>query len=127
MLRLRGHHLICLQFFVGKGYSPKFVKNTLRVLKNVRGWIVIVDGIDDVCSACPYRINDRCANPRTSERIRDLDRLSLSLLSVRVGSRICWNEIKQKLPKILPIWIKKACKSCRWWKICKNEILKFKC
>ncbi len=127
MPRLRGHHLICLQFFVGKGYSRGFVRNTLKVLRE-KDKITIVDCLDDVCRACPYNTNGRCSNPRTSnERIRGLDELALSLFSVRVGSRIRWDEVRRKLPKVLPIWIKKACKSCSWWKVCKNEMLKFKC
>ncbi len=127
MPKLRGHHLICLQFFVGKGYSRRFVRNTLKVLRE-KDRITIVDGLDDVCRAYPYNTNGRCSNPRTSnERIWCLDRLALSLLSAKVGSRINWDEVRRKLPKVLPIWIKRACKGCRWWKICKNEMLKFKC
>jgi hypothetical protein len=127
MVKLRGHHLICLQFFIGKGYSSEFVKNTFKILKRAKR-VIVVDGLDDVCKACPYNSAGRCTNPRTSdEKIRELDKIALSLLSVRVGSRICWDEVKRRLPKILPIWVKKACRECIWWKVCKNEMLKFKC
>ncbi len=127
MPKLRGHHLICLQFFIEKGYSPKFARNTSKIL-NTKGDVIVVNGLDDVCKVCPYCIGGKCRNPTTSDKkIRELDRLALSLLSVKVGSKISWSEVKRRLPNILPIWVKRACMGCIWWKVCKNEILKFKC
>ena len=34
MLRLRAHHLICLQFFKGEGYSLEFIEN-LEILRHL--------------------------------------------------------------------------------------------
>lgn len=124
MPKLRGHHLICLQFFVGKGYNCRFVKNTFKVLKRVRkGRIRITNGLDDVCQACPYGIDGRCVNPKTSDKtIRKLDKVALLLLSIKPGSNVSWNDVRRRLPEILPIWIEKACKGCIWWRICKRII-----
>ena len=122
MAKLRGHHLICLQFFVGKGYSPKFVKNTFRVLRNAKK-IRVISGIDEVCKACPNLIEGRCPE----EKVKELDRLAIFLLSINVGSVVNWDEIERRLPRIIPIWVRKACKKCKWWRVCKVEILKFKC
>lgn len=116
MPKLRGHHLICLQFFVGKGYNQRFVENTFKVLRNAKR-VIVVDGMDDVCKACP---NKKCS-------VEELDRLALSLLSIKVGSVVRWDDVRRRLRRILPIWIRKACRGCRWWRICRNETLKFKC
>ena len=34
-MRLRGHNLLCIQGFVGKGYSPEFVDNMTRAVQSL--------------------------------------------------------------------------------------------
>jgi len=46
--KLRGHHLICLNFFRGEGYSEDFIKNIYSVMKKEK--VEIVKGADDVCA-----------------------------------------------------------------------------
>lgn len=54
MVKLRGHHLICLHFFKGEGYSKAFVENLREVVKRAENrTLEIVTGGDDVCAACP--------------------------------------------------------------------------
>lgn len=60
MSLLRGHHLICLHFFHGEGYSEAFVRNLKEVLKRAEEEVKVTDGADDVCRACPYLKNNRC-------------------------------------------------------------------
>jgi len=50
--KLRGHHLICLNFFKGEGYSEDFISNIHSVIGEDN--IEIVQGPDDVCAWCPY-------------------------------------------------------------------------
>ncbi len=118
MPRLRGHHLVCLQFFVGKGYDRRFVRNVCRVIERAkRGRIVVVSGRDDVCVACPRK----CVG------VEELDDLALELLCLRVGDRVRWDEVRRRVRRILPVWTKRACRGCVWWRVCKRETLKFKC
>ena len=35
MLKIRAHHLLCTENFVGEGYSDDFSKNMTRVLKEL--------------------------------------------------------------------------------------------
>lgn len=48
-IKLRAHHLLCMRFFEGRGYSEAFVQNMAQVLKAER--CVITDGADDICAA----------------------------------------------------------------------------
>ena len=54
MLNLRGHHLICLNFFKGEGYDEVFIKNLEKILSKMeKENIKVVEDFDDVCKSCP--------------------------------------------------------------------------
>ena len=91
-MKLRGHHLICLNFFKGEGYSEEFVEIIKRILKEKE--IEVVTGADDVCSKCPYLRGGFCDYKENAEKeIRELDKLACELLSP--GSITSWNEIRR--------------------------------
>lgn len=54
-IRLRAHHLLCIRFFAGHGYSPAFTQNMERVIAalNDGAPVRLVRGMDDLCAACP--------------------------------------------------------------------------
>jgi len=54
MVILRGHHLICINFFSGKGYDEVFVDNLKGIMKGIDTEVIrITEGPDDVCKSCP--------------------------------------------------------------------------
>jgi hypothetical protein len=124
-MKLRGHHLICLQFFKGKGYSKDFVENTKRI---VDFWennsAEIVKGADDVCNFCPFLKNGRCNHPKYKKEIEKIDELALRLLGLKTGDKVKKDFVKKQLPKIFEEWREKACKNCEWKKICEPEYKK---
>ncbi len=86
--QLRGHHLICLQFYRGQGYSDEFVANLDRVQRSAAETpAMIVSGPDDVCAACPGRGADgTCQHPDTGEaEALRIDSLALPLLDAALG------------------------------------------
>ncbi len=121
MVKLRGHHLICLHFFRGEGYNEEFVSNLKRVLEEAEKEIVVISGADDVCVVCPYLVDGICRYSEDSdEHIAELDRLALKLLNLQHGSRLKWDDLKEKIGKILPEWKKYACSECDWRKVCEK-------
>ncbi len=121
MVKLRGHHLICLHFFKGKGYSKDFVENMFRVMEEAeKSEVEIVDGIDDVCAACPYNSDGFCTySENADEEVRRLDEFALKLLNVR--NRVKWEHLKCRIPEIIQLWKEKACKDCDWNNTCFSE------
>ena len=121
MSRLRGHHLICLNFFKGEGYSREFVENIWRILEEES--IHVVFGADDVCIKCPYLKNRICTYSEESEQnVTELDQMAYRLLSIYPGNTASWNGIKRRIPEIMRRWKKFACGDCDWKNVCElNE------
>jgi len=133
-VRLRGHHLICLQFFRGEGYCTDFVENLEHVLQRAQAErVLVVDGIDHVCAACPELGSDnRCASEDAggeSEIVR-LDELAMSILDVTSGQRLSLPEARSRLEADAigaGSWRANACHGCAWEHVCEpgwNALLK---
>ncbi|MCS7119454.1 MAG: DUF1284 domain-containing protein [Archaeoglobaceae archaeon] len=117
MLKLRGHHLICLNFFRGHGYDKKFVENLQNILKNIEE-LEVVEGLDDVCRACPHNAGF-CNYSRDSEKeVKALDDFALELLKVKIGMRLKWNDLRMKITGVMEKWRKIACMKCDWKGVC---------
>ncbi len=84
--------------------------------------VVLVEGGDDVCAACPNYQNERCAHkPGMDEKVKRLDLLARKLLKVHVGGRLSWSQIREQLPNIIREWKKQACLECEWIDVCKTN------
>ena len=120
---IRGHHLICLHFFHGKGYSPEFVVNLMHTLDALEDHVgVVVEGLDDICSACPVGTDESQCVVLTDENhgmnIRELDQFALDLLEMSPGDEVEFNAIRAQIPRIIARWRAKACTDCEWGATC---------
>jgi hypothetical protein len=126
VIRLRGHHLICLHFFKGEGYNSQFLANLKNLLGRVKAGeeVEICSGADDVCKRCPYLRDGRCHYDSGAEdEIREMDRRALRLLRFYVHDKVKWQDIREKIPEILHEWSKDYCKDCEWRKVCRVSSL----
>ena len=123
MPALRGHHLICLQFFEGQGYSAEFVGNLNRVLKSAEvSEIDIRRSADDVCERCPYLSNTGCGYSEDSEEaITELDEMALALLDISAEERVQWSEVKERTSRAFPLWYEVFCSGCSWKAACEEN------
>jgi hypothetical protein len=122
MLRLRGHHLICLHFFTGEGYDDTFMENLKNVLKRAETEdIETCDDADEICEKCPYLKDNKCSfDEHADEQIKEMDKTALNLLEVTKNS-IVWDKIKGNMPEIFPQWFRKYCIECDWRKACEKN------
>jgi hypothetical protein len=122
--RLRAHHLICLRLFRGQGYSATFVENLEATLARARSaGAIVIEGVDDICSACPGLVDGRCAwAPGSDEEVRRLDALALRLLGRAPLDAIDWTAIEGDVLEALPEWDAGACPSCEWRAVCSGTI-----
>lgn len=140
-IKLRGHHLICLSFFIGKGYNFEFINNVFKILIDLKNMsfdkiVEIVCDFDDVCFCCPNkRFNQlncedyskskftylnfkNCLNSNSVIR----DRAVLSVLKFKVGDLLSWHEIiESKNKNFSDIVFKNICGNCRWFNLCDKK------
>lgn len=120
MSRLRGHHLICLNFFKGEGYSPEFVENLKAVISDEE--ILVVFGADDVCEMCLHLKDGICSYSDSSEEeVTELDQMAYRLLNSYPGQRTTWQEVRERLPEIMKTWKEFACAECDWRAVCEGH------
>jgi hypothetical protein len=125
MPRLRGHHLVCLHFFRGEGYTEEFVENLKGVVRSAQnGKIEVHCGADDICVRCPYVNHAGCQYSEDAEKgIGEMDRMALELLELSRGATIKWSEIGGKIPAIFPAWYRAFCAACSWRWACEGNAL----
>jgi len=122
--RLRGHHMVCLHFFAGEGYSKKFVENLWQVLDRLKEeCFLLVEGADDVCDACPSLRDGICTNePGGEVEMRRLDALAMALLGVDPGAELAFADVYRSLPCALSVWRSRACAGCRFESLCADKV-----
>lgn len=131
MLCLRPHHLLCLFFYEGKGYSEAFVKNMNEItqtLEHDQGiQILLEEGCDDLCSACPHNIvNEGC---RSDQKVRDLDQKVLTIFHLKTNKQYLYQDLTGQIHRELnQTKFETICSECEWYKlgICGRGIIKDK-
>jgi len=120
---LRGHHLICLHFFDGEGYSEHFVRNLGRVLQKAgQSPAEICSGPDEVCAKCPYLKDTTCNySPDAEGDIRAMDSRALELLNLSPGDSVVWENIRKAVTGVFNEWYVSYCKDCAWITACRKN------
>ncbi len=117
MVELRGHHLICLNFFTGEGYDEEFVKRIEDALSSAS--ITVIDTADYLCRACPY-LDNGCTFVGEDE-IRRMDERALELLDLKVGSEVTWTLVRERLRNAMRVWKEEFCRDCYWLNVCERS------
>src|SRR3989338_8734285 len=119
-MNIRAHHLLCMRYFQGKGYSKKFVSNFYGVIKKLESdpVINIVDYPDVICKACPHLKNDKCMKRLDSEeKVKKKDEEIMDILGLKPNQKIKAEATKKLVEEKLES-LRKTCKDCEWKKFC---------
>lgn len=116
---LRAHNLLCIQGFVGKGYSPAFVANMTQVVEGLAPGteVTVVDAPDVLCAACPNLADEGCTlhGPGTERAIVHQDRDVLARLGLAAGDTATWRDILHRIARsIEPDDLDDICGACPW-------------
>ena len=121
MVILRAHHLMCIQGYPTKGYTPEFVDNFWEVAKKVNNnpdqKILVTAGVDDTCTACPFNDNHYCIK-KENDGMNRLDHHLLRILKIREGQVIKARDLNLKYKKDLEGKCSLICHWCEWKNHC---------
>lgn len=128
-MRIRGHHLLCLQGFRGIGYSHEFVKRMTEIKSlissNPEMEIEFGDKADEICEVCPHH-GDNCSNIKPGQDLIDVrDRQVLQRLGLPHSGRLCYRELQNLIRfRIKPEDLNEICCTCPWLSLgyCKEGI-----
>lgn len=121
VIHLRPHHLLCLQTFIGHGYSKEFVSQMALVkkslMRNPSLTIELTTGADDLCRHCPNCKDGVC----TSNKPVLFDRLTIEKLSMMMGPQTQLRGIPQIL-QVSETILEECCPGCEWKELCRTVI-----
>ena len=120
-IKLRGHHLLCLQGFQGYGYNKDFVLNMSSIndlRKSEDCTIILTNTTDDICSSCPNLKNNKCENEKQNKIIEKMDDEVLSQLEYKnkYNAPKLFNEVSLKFKTLKSV--ENICKNCKWKEKC---------
>lgn len=130
MLLLRPHHINCIFFYKGLGYSENFNKgmnNIINLLKNNPNTkIKLIIKCDNLCDNCPNRqLTGVCI---TEEKINKLDLDTLQTYNLEENKEYSFRRIIQTIYKNFDKNnFNSICKSCNWYKegVCNENIIEY--
>ena len=120
-IKLRGHHLLCLQGFQGYGYNKEFILNMASIndlRKSKDCTIILTNTSDDICSSCPNLKNNKCKNEKQNRIIEKMDDKVLSQLEYKnkYNALELFNEVSLKFKTLKSV--ENICKNCKWKEKC---------
>ena len=121
-IKIRAHHLLCIQGFQGYGYSQKFVDNMKYVidhLNSAHSQVEIITDCDFICFFCPHNKNGIC-EVKSKTDIKVLDNLVLDKLDLKehtiMSSGYAFSLANNKLFTISNV--EEICGNCNWKEKC---------
>lgn len=120
MHRLRPHHSLCIQFFIGKGYSEEFtasMKKLIAQLEDENCKVLITKGCDDICEFCPNNNSGVCLS---EDKVGQIDKRCLSALGIETEDILNWEQLRQlAFDNIISCGrLNEICSDCCWKNIC---------
>jgi hypothetical protein len=127
-LRLRGHHLLCLLTYVGKGYSAAFVAGFDRVCERINAGeaVQLVQGPDDICAPLiqdplageeVHCLSARCT-ARDARATLDVSHLPGRPINLAEAVVLDTQTVGRLREAFASRQIRAACQGCEWSALC---------
>ena len=119
-LKIRAHHLCCIQGFQGYGYSPVFVANMRAVISDIKAFpsrpLELVSECDVICASCPGKRECTAQESTSSRRIKSMDLAVMEKLKIKEGTIMEADEafslVNSQLVNASDI--NDVCGTCKW-------------
>ncbi|HEY3361202.1 MAG TPA: DUF1284 domain-containing protein [Methanosarcina sp.] len=123
-LKIRAHHLCCIQGFQGYGYSPAFVANLRAIISEIRAFpsrhLELVSKCDVICASCPSKKECTTQESVISRRIRNMDLFVMEKLRIKEGTIMKADEAFRLINSQLAneSHPEEVCETCKWRQKC---------
>lgn len=119
MLRLRAHHLLCIERFQGKGYNSEFTESMAQLIqelqKNSMQMIELLNEGDMLCENCPNCINENKCKLGNNNVVQK-NNLVLQYLKRKPKSHISYIQLQRMVQQsISEDDFNACCSNCRWY------------
>lgn len=118
MVKIRFHHLLCINFHKGKGYDENFCDNMSQIIDklNKEDKILLTFGKDDICAKCPKMKDEVCAD---EEKSCNYDNAVAQLLGISEGEYSYFQLNQRVLTEIIEKGKREEiCANCQWNSLC---------
>ncbi|MBL4930422.1 DUF1284 domain-containing protein [Clostridium paridis] len=119
MLYLRPHHLLCLKWFVGEGYSSDFTRNMHEILfklNNTNQEFTLTLENDNICSKCPNLNSSHICT--SAAKVSIMDAKVIKYFSLTPSKTYNYIDIKKKFEDSIPTEaINDICGNCEWFSL----------
>lgn len=118
---LRPHHLLCMKFFIGEGYSNDFTKNMSNVISKIKEdpdcKIVLKSSKDVICEHCHYHGEFFCDS---NEKVSRYDENVLEICGFESNVEYKFSFLNYTVNKniIEKKILSSICSDCSWYSIC---------
>ena len=122
-MKLRPHHLLCIQKYTGNGYDDAFAAGMDALVRRLTARpdtaVTLTEGRDNVCAVCPHMAGGRCDS---EEKVNRLDKGVLEACGFSAGETHSWSVLartarEQVLEKDT---FEKVCGCCEWFELCRD-------
>ena len=122
-MSVRAHHLMCLNYFEGKGYSEDFVSHLVELkdrLETDDPMIELISELDEICTACPNQNGSLCIS---ESKVHRYDQAVLKHLNLSERETGHYRElIRMVRIQILSRGLRtQICGDCQWNRICERK------
>ena len=125
-MKLRPHHILCIQKFTGHGYDEAFTRHMTAVAMSLAHdpdtEIMIAQGCDELCGSCPNVSGGVCTS---LEKVAEMDSGVLGICGLDYGDRARWAELAHAARKRIfeTEEFYNICSRCQWFGLCeKTEV-----
>ncbi len=125
---LRPHHLLCINFFIGKGYNQLFIDNMQNIIKqlkeNPKTKIYLNCSKDIICSCCNNLNNDFCIS---NEKVDYYDKKVLEFCNFEVKKEYCFDYLESCINTYIlsKNLLSEICFNCSWFCLCNKTNFNF--
>lgn len=121
-IRLRPHHLLCLQTYAGKGYTPAFTANYDLIAARLSNGedIEIVEGPDDICTPLLTEPDPHCWRDSVTQRDHQAAANLQPLLTASTGAKLTLTApfLEKMRTSFQAGTLRPACTGCEWSELC---------